>query len=78
MQKGLYDLVKNSRSNSNAMEKLIDLFEPKVKKTLLMTNYYEREDLSQELKSILIQYILQYNVDSIPGFWDMKEMIESK
>jgi len=74
----LYDLVKESHENQEAMQTLIDLFEPKLKKSLLMTKIGEREDLAQELKYTLIKYIQRYNVDSTPGFWELKKQVQSK
>ncbi|MDX8046529.1 helix-turn-helix domain-containing protein [Gracilibacillus sp. S3-1-1] len=78
MSISLYDLVKEAQENIQAMQKLIDLFEPKLKKTLFLTRYEEREDLSQELKYTLIRYILRYNPDSVPGFWELKKSIENQ
>lgn len=78
MNDKLYSLVKKSKENAQAMNQLINLFEPKLKKSLLLTKYELREDLEQELKCTLISYVLKYNIDSIPGFWDIKEQIENK
>lgn len=74
----LYELVKESQEDTQAMQVLIDLFEPKLKKTLSLTHYGNREDLAQELKCTLIQYIQRYNVDSVPGFWEMQKQIENQ
>jgi len=73
MTNRLYDLVKESRSNNEALETVIELFEPKLKKSLYMTNPNDREDLAQELKLKMISYITEYDVDAIPGFWEIKE-----
>lgn len=74
----LYDLVKESHENSRAMQELIQLFEPKLRKSLSLTSYSERDDLSQELKCTLIRYIKKYNVDDTPGFWELKNRMENK
>ncbi|MEW4226416.1 helix-turn-helix domain-containing protein [Rossellomorea marisflavi] len=74
----LYDLVKESKHSNQAMNEIINLFEPKLKKSLSMTHYDQREDLKQELKYRLINYIQKYNVDSIPGFWELKAQLENK
>lgn len=71
----LFDLVKESKSDTKSMQTLIELFEPKLIKSLSHIKHEEREDLAQELKCIMIQYIRKYNVDSTPGFWEMKEKI---
>lgn len=73
----LYDLVKESKEDYQAMQSLIDLFEPKLQKSLSLTQYNNREDLAQELKCTLIQYIQRYKLDSVPGFWDMQKRIEN-
>lgn len=74
----LYELVKESRQNKQALETIINLFEPKLKKSLTLTNYNEREDLEQELKCKLIKCILDYDVESTPGFWELREQIINK
>jgi len=74
----LYDLVQQSKSNEQSMQELLNMFEPKLKKSLILTHFQEREDLSQELRLRLIQYILKYNVESTPGFWDVKERLDKK
>lgn len=72
-----YELVKESKKDSRALEQIINLFEPKLQKTLSLTKVGEREDLAQELKYRLIIYIKRYDVDSIPGFWELKEQIQN-
>lgn len=77
MNATLYELVKESKKSKRALESVIKLFEPKLKSSLSLSNYKEREDLAQELKCKLIKYILGYNMDSIPGFWDMQVKINN-
>ncbi|BBW98442.1 helix-turn-helix domain-containing protein [Geobacillus icigianus] len=72
-----YELVKESKKDSRALEQIINMFEPKLQKTLSLTKLEEREDLAQELKYRLIMYIKKYDVDSIPGFWELKEQIQN-
>lgn len=74
----LYELVRSSKTNATAMQMLIELYEPKLRKSLSLTPFAEREDLAQELKCTLIQYIKRYNVDATPGFWEMKEKIKKQ
>lgn len=71
----LYDLVKESKFDKTALETIIKLFEPKLKKSLYMTNPNDREDLAQELKIKLISYITKYDMDSIPGFWEFQAKV---
>jgi DNA-directed RNA polymerase specialized sigma24 family protein len=74
----LYELLKESKSNNQTLEEIMNLFEPKVKKTLFLTDYGEREDLAQELRYKLIKYIRGYNVDSTPGFWELKDQMKDR
>lgn len=78
MGKILYELVKESKCNTVALETIINLFEPKLKQKLYMTNPNEREDLAQELKIKMIKYITGYDIDSIPGFWEIKEKVDKE
>ncbi|WP_100331796.1 helix-turn-helix domain-containing protein [Bacillus xiapuensis] len=72
----LYELVKESKENNQALQAVIDLFEPKIKKSLYLTDHKEKEDLAQELKCKLIRSIRTYDMDSTPGFWELKEHIQ--
>lgn len=74
----LYELVKDSRENIESMKVLVDLFEPKIKKSLSLTTYQEKEDLAQELKCKLISCIKNYDMESTPGFWEMKNEYNKK
>ncbi|TCT21127.1 helix-turn-helix protein [Melghiribacillus thermohalophilus] len=76
MDNTLYDLAKKSKEDNQALQMLIDLFEPKIKKSLTLTNYTEREDLSQELKYKLVITIKEYDIESTPGFWDLLEQFK--
>ncbi|WP_121616643.1 helix-turn-helix domain-containing protein [Virgibacillus halodenitrificans] len=75
MTETLYDLAKKSKEDSNALETIVKLFEPKLKKSLSLTEQKERDDLSQELKYKLVSVIKKYDVDSTPGFWELKEQM---
>ncbi|MEH7353489.1 helix-turn-helix domain-containing protein [Neobacillus drentensis] len=78
MTKMLYELVKEAKYNNTALETIIKLFEPKLKKSMYMTNLNDREDLVQELKEKMILYIKGYDIDSVPGFWQIKDKVEKK
>jgi hypothetical protein len=78
MSVDLYELVKESQQSKEAMNELLDLFEPKLKKSLLLTQVDQREDLAQELRFVLVNYIRKYNVKSTPGFWELKNQLENK
>ncbi|ARP44631.1 hypothetical protein GTHT12_03764 (plasmid) [Geobacillus thermodenitrificans] len=74
----LYELVKECKRNEKALEKIINMFELKLKKSLNLTKHSEREDLAQELKYKLVKYIKEYDVDSTPGFWELKDRIKDR
>lgn len=74
----LYELVKQSKDNGEKLQTVVNLFEPKIKKSLQLTNAKEKEDLSQELKCKLISCIQNYDIDSTPGFWDFKEKMRKR
>lgn len=74
----LYDLVKESKESNCALQEVIDLFEPKIKKSLRLTSSQEKDDLSQELRCKLISCIKTYDLDSTPGFWELKDRISIK
>jgi len=69
----LYELVKNAKKNNEALNTIIKLFEPKINKSLSLTHYSVREDLSQEIKFKLVKLIKEYDIDSVPSFWEFKE-----
>lgn len=74
----LYVLTKQAKSNDCSLLKIINLFTPKINKSLSQTNYQNREDLSQEIKLKLIDDVRNYDVDSVPGFFQMLEQLEKK
>ena len=74
----LYELVKEAKDSNFALEQVVSLFEPKLKKSLSLTSLEYREDLAQELKYKLVKYIKDYDVDSTPGFWDFKNQITTQ
>ena len=78
MTKVLYELVKEAKYNNTSLETVIKLFEPKLKKSMYMTNLNDREDLVQEIKEKMILYIKGYDIDSVPGFWQIKDKVEKK
>lgn len=75
MDTKLYELAKKAKEDNTAMEMIIELFEPKLKKSLVLTEYSEREDLLQELKYKLVISIKSYDIHSTPGFWELKELM---
>ncbi|MEH7356844.1 helix-turn-helix domain-containing protein [Neobacillus drentensis] len=77
MAKILYELVKKAKHDNTALQTIINMFEPKLKKSIYMTNLNDREDLAQELKLKMVSYIKGYDIESIPGFWEIKERVDT-
>ena len=73
MDGALYQLAIESKENNKAIEKILKIFKPKIKKTLLQTNFQYREDLEQELQLKLVNLIKIYNVNEPLGFWEFYE-----
>jgi hypothetical protein len=69
----LYDLVKEAKDNTEYETKVIRRFEPKIKKSLYLTRFENRDDLEQELKIKLIRYVRDYSLENVPGLFDEKK-----
>lgn len=75
----LYQLtIESKKANEEAIEKIIKIFTPKVKKTLLQTNMQYREDLEQELQLKIINLIKMYDIEQVVGFWGFYDLVKSK
>lgn len=72
----LYQLMISRDNHIQNVSKIIELFNPKIKKSVLQTAPQEREDLAQELKIKLFESILTYDMDEVPGFYEFNEMIK--
>lgn len=55
---------------------IIGAFEPKIKRALYQTYPQERDALSQDLRYKLLVVLRDYDVNSIPGFWEIQKQIE--
>jgi len=66
-------LVENSKHDDKALLTVLSFFEPKLKHCLYQTHPHNREDLRQDLLIKLINSIKKYDVNSVPGFWDLKK-----
>ena len=78
MSESLYTLVKQSRTDNDSLVCVINLFSPKIDHSLKQTKLQFREDLSQELKIKLLDCIRNYEVENIPGYFQMIELLEGK
>ncbi len=74
----LYELVNKAKKNDEAIEQVIEIFTPKIKKTLLQTDIQNREDLEQELRIKLMSLIRTYDLNEVMGFWEFHEMVQKK
>jgi len=73
----LFTLVKQSRTDNHSLVKVIDLFSPKIDHSLHQTNQQYREDLAQDLKMKLLVCIRNYDVENIPGYFQMIEFLDT-
>lgn len=78
LDKNLYQLAYKAKEDNEAVNKIIEMFRPKIKKTLLQTDFQNREDLEQELQLKLVKVIKMYDLEEIMGFWEFHEMIKRK
>ncbi|WML27377.1 helix-turn-helix domain-containing protein [Neobacillus sp. OS1-33] len=78
MEKTLYQLAIKSKEDNEAIEKVLKIFKPKIKKTLLQTGLQNRDDLEQELQIKLVNLIKMYDLDKVVGFWEFQEMVQNK
>jgi hypothetical protein len=60
------------------MAALLQMFEPKLRRSLLQTSKQEREDLEQELRIKIMEVIYRYDLESTPGYWEFKNQFEVK
>jgi len=72
------ELIEKSKSDNEAMLRIIELFEPKLYKSLYQTAENNREDLKQDLLIKLMVSVKKYDVDTVPGFWEFKKQLTEK
>ncbi|ESU34090.1 hypothetical protein G3A_02910 [Bacillus sp. 17376] len=78
MKDSLYTLVRQSKTDDNSLNTVIELFSPKIISSLNQTSQQDREDLSQEIKMKLLFCIKNYDVESIPGYFQMIEQLKKR
>jgi DNA-directed RNA polymerase specialized sigma24 family protein len=66
----------NEENRIGNIGKIIELFEPKIKKSMIQTAVQDREDLFQELQIKLFESIQKYDMDRTPGFNEFKELVK--
>ncbi|HWJ79936.1 MAG TPA: hypothetical protein VNR61_17885 [Niallia sp.] len=72
----MYSLVREAQGNPAMLEELISIFEPKVKNLMKRVHPNDRQDLSQELRILFLKAAINYDIDSIPGIWEIKKRAE--
>ncbi|MDO7907174.1 helix-turn-helix domain-containing protein [Paenibacillus sp. JX-17] len=66
----LFELCRQAqRYHPQAMERILELFQPKISRSLCQTSIQERDDLRQELYLKMIEAVQKYDLDRTPGFW---------
>jgi hypothetical protein len=69
--KSLYTLITEAKArNSEALENILKIYEPKLKHCLQSVPAAERSDVEQELKIKLIEMVFHYDLQAVPGFWE--------
>ena len=66
-------LVEKAKYDDKALLIVLNFFEPKLKHYLYQTHPNYREDLRQDLLIKLIITIRKYDINSVPGFWELKK-----
>lgn len=75
--KPLYDLADNI-NDEDTIEKIIALFEPKIKKSSRLIPEFDREDVEQELRIEMMKAIRRFNTSNTPGFLDFIEELRNQ
>lgn len=75
--KPLYDLADNI-NDEGTIEKIIELFEPKIKKSSRSIPEFDREDIEQELRIEMMKAIQRFDTSNTPGFFDFIEELRNQ
>ncbi|RBP86542.1 helix-turn-helix protein [Cytobacillus firmus] len=78
MRDSLYTLVKRSKTDVQSMNRVIEMFSPKILSSLNQTNHQDREDLSQEIKMKLLLCIKNFDVENTPGYFQVMEQLKER
>ncbi|WP_058300706.1 helix-turn-helix domain-containing protein [Gorillibacterium timonense] len=74
----LFLRVERAKSGDReAMEQIIDLFQPAINRVCLQAHPNERNDLRQALKEKVIVAVKQYDLASVPDYSAFIEMIST-
>ncbi|WP_100397935.1 helix-turn-helix domain-containing protein [Bacillus sp. FJAT-44742] len=65
----IYRLVeKAQKSDQEAIQQIIYRFEPKIKSSLRLIPFQQREDVNQEIVIKMIEVIQKEDIERVPGF----------
>ncbi|GAA0853985.1 helix-turn-helix domain-containing protein [Paenibacillus glucanolyticus] len=75
----LISLIKKAQEkDATAMETIIQKYTPKIQKSLWQTSNQDRNDLKQEVNLKMIEAVYKYDLETVPGFWDLMDIEEKK
>ena len=63
--------MNNIKKRNKEVIKFIEKFEPKINKSLLNTDYQDREDLRQEIQLKMTEKINEIEANNPPSFWKL-------
>ncbi|WP_174614852.1 helix-turn-helix domain-containing protein [Virgibacillus ihumii] len=75
----LIDLAEQAKhGNVDAVEDVLERFEPKIKRSLSQTTLQNQADLYQELSIKTMEIIHTYDADKVYGFWEFFNMLKDE
>ncbi|GHH99591.1 helix-turn-helix domain-containing protein [Neobacillus kokaensis] len=73
----LFDLTQKAKGGSQeAVSEIVQMFEPKVKKSSRFMNDNDKEDLEQELRIEIVKAVNRFEISSTPTFWGFIETLK--
>jgi len=65
----LYDLVVHAKSGDKAaLEEIVELFRPAIRRACRRAKYQEQNDLEQLMAEKIIRAVYNFDLDSVPDF----------
>jgi len=76
----LIDLTRKvqQQNDTDSLNRVLDLFEPKIRISLRQTAVQEQDDLYQELKIIAMEIIRKYDFSKTYGFWEYTDRLKEQ
>jgi hypothetical protein len=67
----LYDLTQQAKENNpEAVQAILYIFEPKIKKSSRFIPHVSRDDVEQEVKFEIVKALHRFDTSHTPGFWE--------